>query len=87
MEASTSPSNGLDEDKLREIIGQEIDGFDLSGFKTSPEVDRALQRQHQRIAELEHAMLCIFEHLHSARLQNLARSQKRFHNSLQGDDQ
>lgn len=86
MEASTSPSNGLDEDKLREIIGQEIDGFDLSGFKTSPEVDHALQRHHQRISELEHAMLCIFEHLHSARQQNLGRSHERFHNSLQGDD-
>lgn len=71
---------------LRDIIQQEIDGFDLSGFKTSPEVDRALQRQHQRISELEHAMLCIFEHLHSARQQNLGRSHERFHNSLQGDD-
>ena len=87
MEASTNPSNGLDEGKLREIIGQEIDGFDLSGFKTSPEVDRALQRQHQRISELEHAMLCIFEHLHSARQQNLGRGHERFHSSLQGDDQ
>ena len=75
-----------DKAELRKIIGQEIDGFDLSGFKTSPEVDRALQRQHQRIAELEHAMLCIFEHLHSARQQNLGRSHERFHNSLQGDD-
>ena len=75
-----------DKAELRKIIGQEIDGFDLSGFKTSPEVDRALQRQHQRISELEHAMLCIFEHLHSARQQNLGRSHERFHNSLQGDD-
>lgn len=87
MEASTSPSNGLDEGKLREIIGQEIDGFDLSGFKTSPEVDRALQRQHQRIEELEHAMLCIFEYLHSARQQNLGRGHERFNDSLQGGDQ
>jgi predicted nucleic acid-binding Zn-ribbon protein len=76
-----------DEERLREIIGQEIDGFDLSGFKTSPEVDRALQRQHQRISELEHAMLCIFEHLHSARQQNLGRGHERFHSSLQGDNQ
>ena len=82
MEASTSPSNGLGEDRLREIIGQEIDGFDLSGFKTSPEVDRALQRQHQRISELEHAMLCIFEHLHGPRQVNLARGVKIFNDSL-----
>ena len=86
MEASTSPSNGLDEDKLREIIGQEIDGFDLSGFKTSPEVDRALQRQHQRIAELEHAMLCVFDYLHGLPQRDLARGIKAFNDSLQGGD-
>ena len=87
MEASTSPSNGLDEGKLREIIGQEIDGFDLSGFKTSPEVDRALQRQHQRISELEHAMLCVFEYLHGLPQRDLARGIKNFNDSLQEGDQ
>lgn len=76
-----------DEDRLREIIGQEIDGFDLSGFKTSPEVDRALQRQHQRIAELEHAMLCVFDYLHGLPQRDLARGIKNFNDSLQGDDQ
>ena len=87
MELNTNPSDGLDREELRKIIGQEIDGFDLSGFKTSPEVDHALKKQHQRISELEHAILHIFEYLHSARQQNLVRSQERFHHSLQGDDQ
>ena len=78
--------SGLDREELREIIGQEIDGFDLSGFKTSPEVDHALKKQHQRIEELEHAMLCIFEHLHSARQQNLGRGHERFNDSLKGGE-
>ena len=63
MESSTSPSDELDREELREIIGQEIDGFDLSGFKTSPEVDHALKKQHQRIMDLEAAMLAVFEYL------------------------
>lgn len=87
MEASTKPSDGLDREELREIIGQEIDGFDLSGFKTSPEVDAALRKQHQRISELEHAMLCIFDYLHGLPQRDLARGIKAFNDSLQGDDQ
>ena len=55
--------SGLDREELRKIIGQEIDGFDLSGFKTSPEVDAALKKQHQRIMDLEAAMLAVFEYL------------------------
>ena len=55
--------SGLDREELRKIIGQEIDGFDLSGFKTSPEVDAALRKQHQRIMDLEAAMLAVFEYL------------------------
>lgn len=56
-------SDNFDRTELREIIGQEIDGFDLSGFKTSPEVDHALKKQHQRIMDLEAAMLAVFEYL------------------------
>lgn len=75
-----------DREKLREIIGQEIDGFDLSGFKTSPEVDTALRKQHQRIEELEHAVLCLFEYLHDLGQRDLARGVKRFNDSLQGGE-
>ena len=87
LERDMSNLAGHDEDELRKIIGQEIDGFDLSGFKTSPEVDRALQRQHQRISELEHAMLCIFDYLHGLPQRDLARGIKAFNDSLQGGDQ
>lgn len=52
----------------------------------SPEVDAALKKQHQRIEELEYAILHIFEYLNSARQQNLVRSQERFHNNLQGGE-
>ncbi len=75
-----------DEEKLRAIIGQEIDGFDLSGFKTSPEVDAALTRQHQRIEELEHAMLSVFEYLHDLGQRDLARGIERFNDSLKGGE-
>ena len=56
------------------------------GIEVSPEVDAALKKQHQRIEELEHAMLCIFEHLHSARQQNLGRGHERFNDSLKGGE-
>lgn len=75
-----------DEEKLRAIIGQEIDGFDLSGFKTSPEVDTALRKQHQRIEELEHAMLCVFEYLFDDGQRVLARGNERFNDSLKGGE-
>lgn len=78
-DAATMP----DEEKLRAIIGQEIDGFDLSGFKTSPEVDTALTRQHQRILELEHAMLCLFEYLHDSAQRKLVQGEKIFNDALQ----
>ena len=78
--------SGLDREELKEIIGQEIDGFDLSGFKTSPEVDTALRKQHQRIEELEHAVLCLFEYLHDLGQRDLARGVKRFNDSLQGGE-
>lgn len=81
-DAATMP----DEEKLRAIIGQEIDGFDLSGFKTSPEVDAALRKQHQRIEELEHAVLSLFEYLHDLGQRDLARGVKRFNDSLQGGE-
>tara|TARA_Y100000401_G_C8309799_1_gene219085 strand:+ start:337 stop:828 length:492 start_codon:yes stop_codon:yes gene_type:complete len=75
-----------DRTELREIIGQEIDGFDLSGFKTSPEVDAALRKQHQRIEELEHAVLCLFEYLFDDTQRVLARGHERFNDSLQGGE-
>jgi len=81
-EAVTMP----DEEKLRAIIGQEIDGFDLSGFKTSPEVDAALLRQQRKIEELEHAVLSLFEYLHDLGQRDLARGVKRFNDSLQGGE-
>lgn len=86
MESSTNPSDGLDREELREIIGQEIDGFDLSGFKTSPEVDHALRKQHQRIEELEHAVLCLFEYLFDDTQRVLARGHERFNDSLKGGE-
>ena len=48
----------------------------------SPEVDAALRKQHQRILELEHAMLCIFEYLHDPAQRDLARGVKIFNDSL-----
>tara|TARA_R100000808_G_scaffold20053_1_gene43396 strand:- start:72 stop:548 length:477 start_codon:yes stop_codon:yes gene_type:complete len=52
----------------------------------SPEVDAALRKQHQRIEELEHAMLCVFEYLHDLGQRDLARGIKRFDESLQGGE-
>ena len=52
----------------------------------SPEVDAALKKQHQRIEELEHAVLCLFEYLHDLTQRDLARGIKRFNDSLQGNE-
>ena len=52
----------------------------------SPEVDAALRKQHQRIEELEHAVLCLFEYLHDLGQRDLARGVKRFNDSLQGGE-
>ena len=52
----------------------------------SPEVDAALKKQHQRISELEHAVLCLFEYLHDLGQRDLARGVKRFNDSLQGGE-
>ena len=52
----------------------------------SPEVDAALKKQHQRISELEHAVLCLFEFLHDLGQRDLARGVKRFNDSLQGGE-
>ena len=52
----------------------------------SPEVDAALRKQHQRIGELEHAVLCLFEYLHDLGQRDLARGVKRFNDSLQGGE-
>lgn len=79
-------SDNFDRTELRKIIGQEIDGFDLSGFKTSPEVDHALRKQHQRIEELEHAVLCLFEYLFDDTQRVLARGHERFNDSLKGGE-
>tara|TARA_R100001443_G_scaffold56676_1_gene67657 strand:+ start:218 stop:655 length:438 start_codon:yes stop_codon:yes gene_type:complete len=50
------------------------------------EVDAALKKQHQRISELEHAVLCLFEYLHDLTQRDLARGIKRFNDSLQGGE-
>ena len=50
----------------------------------SPEVDAALKKQHQRIEELEHAVLCLFEYLHDLPQRDLVRGIKRFNDSLEG---
>ena len=51
----------------------------------SPEVDAALKKQHRRIEELEHAMLCIFEYLHGVPQRDLARGIKIFNDGLQDE--
>lgn len=51
-----------------------------------PVVDAALQSNHKRLEELEHAILCIFEHLHSARQQSIGRGHERFNDSLKGGE-
>ena len=50
----------------------------------SPEVDAALKKQHQRITDLEHAMLCIFEYLHDDAQRRLVEGEKIFNGALQG---
>ena len=55
-------------------------------IEVSPEVDAALKKQQQRIAELEHAVLSLFEYLHDLPQRDLARGIKRFNDSLQGGE-
>lgn len=52
----------------------------------SPEVDAALKKQHKRIEELEHAMLCVFEYLFDDGQRVLARGNERFNDSLKGGE-
>jgi len=52
----------------------------------SPEVDTALRKQHQRIEELEHAVLCLFEYLFDDTQRVLARGHERFNDSLKGGE-
>ena len=68
--------------KLEEAATSPSDG----PVDVSPEVDAALRKQHQRIEELEHAMMCIFEYLHSARQQSLGCGHERFNDSLKGGE-
>lgn len=77
-----------DIEQLKELATENKEDWKAvrGGIEVSPEVDAALRKQHQRIEELEHAVLCIFEYLHSARQQNLGRSHERFNDSLQGGE-
>ena len=52
----------------------------------TPEVDAALSKQHQRIEELEHAVLCLFEYLFDDTQRVLARGNERFNDSLKGGE-
>ena len=52
----------------------------------SPEVDAALRKQHQRIEELEHAMMCVFDYLFDDGQRVLARGNERFNDSLKGGE-
>ena len=54
---------------------------------SGPEVGDTLCKQHKRIAELEHAVLCLFEYLHDLPQRDLARGIKRFNDSLEGGEQ
>ena len=54
--------------------------------ETPPVIDAALQSNHKRLEELEHAILCIFEYLHSARQQSIGRGHERFNDSLKGGE-
>ena len=45
-----------------------------------------LNRQHKRIEELEHAMLCVFEYLFDDGQRVLARGNERFNDSLKGGE-
>jgi hypothetical protein len=72
-----------DIEQLKELATENKEDWKaVRGGEISPEVDAALKRQHQRITELEHAMLCIFEHLHSPRQRNLAQAVKIFSDNL-----
>ena len=61
-------------EELREMSGPS---------ETPPVVDAALQSNHKRLTELEHALLCIFEYLHDDAQGKLARGKDRFNDLVE----
>ena len=80
MESGTSPSNGPVD------VSPEVDAALKKQHERTGVLETFSNRHHKRIEELEHAVLCIFEYLHSARQQNLGRSHERFNDSLKGGE-